>query len=42
LSREWFSKVSFFWGEYSVGITVLESKKNKEINLYSDYTKNKL
>ena len=24
------------------GITALESRKNKEINLYSDYTKNKL
>ena len=26
----------------SFGITVLESRKNKEIDLYSDYTKNKL
>ena len=26
----------------SFGITALESRKNKEINLYSDYTKNKL
>ena len=26
----------------SFGITVLESKKSKEIDLYSDYTKNKL
>jgi len=41
LSREWFSKISAL-GKSSVGITVLESKKNKEINLYSDYTKSKL
>ena len=26
----------------SFGIIALESRKNKEINLYSDYTKNKL
>ena len=26
----------------SFGITALESRKNKEINLYRDYTKNKL
>ena len=26
----------------SFGITVLESRKSKEIDLYSDYTKNKL
>ena len=26
----------------SFGITVLESRKNKKIDLYSDYTKNKL
>ena len=26
----------------SCGITALDSRKNKEIDLYSDYTKNKL
>ena len=26
----------------SFGITILQSRKNKEIDLYSDYTKNKL
>jgi len=29
-------------GMSSVGVTALERRNNKEIDLYSDYTKNKL
>ena len=39
LSKEWFAKIlASKW----FGISALESRESKEIDLYSDYTKNKL
>ena len=41
LFNEWFAKSqSIMMGSF--GITALDSRKRKEINLYSDYTKNRL
>ena len=44
VSEEWITKVSKFHISVvcSFEITAIESRKNKEIDLYSDYTKNKL
>ena len=42
MSKEWITKVSASVVSSSLGITALDSRKSKILDLYSDHTENKL